>query len=289
MSYQKIKAYYRLTKPGVLYGNVLTTVAGFLFASQGNINSALFMAAIIGTSLVIASACVINNYLDQDIDSKMERTKSRPLIAGEVSGRGAVIFSIILGVLGVFILYTWVNLLVTVVGVLGFIVYVVFYGMLSKRMSIHGTLVGSVSGAAPIIAGYLAVTGSVDVTALILFAILFLWQMPEFYSISIFRQKEYKKAKVPVISVVKGIDHTKKQIFAYIVLFSLAVLCLYIVGSTGYVYLTVVSGLCIYWLWLSYKSIASKQDITWSRKIFKHSLVVLLVFSLLISVDHWLP
>ncbi len=273
----------------MLYGNVLTAAAGFLLASRGNVDWLLFISVIIGTSLVIASACVMNNYLDQDIDKKMERTKKRPLIAGEVSGVGAVIFSVVLGIVGTMILYVWVNVLVVVIGLLGFVTYVVLYGMLSKRMSIHGTLVGSVSGAAPILAGYVAVVDRIDLGALILFVILFLWQMPEFYAIAVYRRQEYKAAGVPVISVVKGIDHTKRQILLYLVAFTLAILALPVAGYVGYTYLLCMTALCLYWVWLGAKGLAIKNNDDWGRKVFRHSLVVLLVFSLLISVDAWLP
>ncbi len=284
-----VKAFYRLTKPGVLYGNVLTAAAGFLLASEGVIDTRLFIATITGTTLVIASACVLNNFLDQDIDQLMERTKKRPLITGDVRGRDAVIFLVVLGISGILVLYAWVNWLVVVVGLTGFLVYVVLYGMLSKRLSIHGTLVGSVSGAAPILAGYVAVTDAIDLGALLVFVILFLWQMPEFYSIAIYRRDEYKAAGVPVISVVKGIQHTKRQIFAYLLAFTVSVVLLTAAGYTGYVYLVVMTALCIYWLWLGTKSLNTKDNDFWSRKVFRHSLVVLLAFSLLISVDAWLP
>ncbi len=289
MSKGTISAYYRLTKPGVLYGNVLTAAAGFLLASKGSVDWQLFAATLIGTTLVIASACVINNFLDQDIDQKMERTKTRPLIAGEVSGRGAVIFSIVLGVLGLAILYAWVNMLVVAIGLAGFITYVVLYGMLSKRLSIHGTLVGSVSGAAPILAGYVAVTNDIDLGAVILFVILFLWQMPEFYSIAVYRRKEYEAAGVPVITVVRGVEHTKKHIMVYLVAFAAAALSLAFAGYAGYVYLVSMAALCLYWLWLGVQGFRAANAAVWARRIFRHSLIVLLAFSLLISINAWLP
>ena len=283
------KALYRLTKPGVLYGNVLTAAAGFLLASKGSIDWWLFLATIVGTTLVIAAACVLNNFLDQDIDSKMERTKKRPLIAGEVSGHGALIFCLILFISGFLILLLWANYLVVAIGLAGFVTYVWLYGALSKRRSVHGTLVGSVSGAAPILAGYCAVTNDIDVGAALLFTILFIWQMPEFYSIAIYRRSEYKKAGIPVISVVKGVEYTKVQIFLYLIAFTASVLLLTVAGYTGYTYLVVMSVLCAYWLWLGWKSFSAKDDNHWSRKVFHHSLIVLLAFSFLISVDSWLP
>ncbi|MCA9332055.1 heme o synthase [Candidatus Saccharibacteria bacterium] len=285
----RIRAYYQLTKPGVLYGNVITAGAGFLFASGQTINWWLFVATIVGTTLVIASACVLNNFLDQDIDQVMSRTKKRPLIAGEVSGREAVIFAILLGVSGVVVLYLWVSWLVVALGLTGYFVYVVLYGMLSKRLSIHGTLVGSVSGAIPILAGYVAVSNRIDLGAMLVFAILFLWQMPEFYSIAVYRRGEYKAAKVPVMSVIKGIQSTKRQVLVYIILFTVVALLLAFTGYAGYTYLVIMMSLCVYWIRLGIISLKTNNDQLWSRRVFRHSLIILLAFSMLISVEAWLP
>lgn len=284
-----IMRYYSLTKPGVTYGNAITAVAGFIYASQGNISWLTFTALSVGITFVIASACVLNNYLDQDIDSLMERTKKRAIVAGEVRGSNAVIFSIVLGVIGILLLLAYTNLLTTAVAIAGFIVYVVLYGMLSKRLSIHGTLVGSVSGAAPILAGYTAVTNQIDAGAIILFLILFFWQMPEFYSIAIYRRKEYQKAGVPVMTVVKGVKSTKLQIYTYTVAFVVTTLLLSVYSYAGRSYLLVMLLMGLYWLWLASKGLKTADDEAWSRRMFKFSIQVLLVFCLMISLDPWLP
>ncbi|MDQ3064887.1 MAG: heme o synthase [bacterium] len=283
------RAYYRLIKPRVMYGNLITTVAGFLFAANGNINWSLFAATIIGTSLVISSACVINNYLDQDIDALMDRTKSRPLITGQVSGQAAIIFGTALGLIGLAILILLTNLLVTVIGILGWIVYVWLYGALGKRKSVHGTLVGSISGAAPILAGYVAVTNSLDVTGALLFAILFFWQMPEFYSISIFRRNEYAKANIPVSAVVRGVPATKRQIFAFTLLTVICSLLLIINGPAGWIYFVVMLALGIRWLQLAAEGLITRDDSAWARRNFNYSLIYLVIFSLIISINPWLP
>ena len=287
----KIKTYYSLTKPGVLYGNALTAAAGFLLASgnAGVFDFWLFVALCVGSTLIIASACVLNNFLDQDIDKKMARTKKRALVQGEIQGRNAVIFSILLGAIGLLILMFFTNLPVVLIGIGGFVVYVVFYGMLSKRLSIHGTLVGSVSGAAPILAGYVAVAGVVDLGAVLVFLVLFLWQMPEFYSIAVYRQKEYAAAGVPVMSVVKGIKNTKIQIFIYTILFVISTLLLGAFHYTGITYLVIMGILGIYWIWLGLKGLNVADSDAWARKMFRFSLIILLVFCGLISVDALLP
>lgn len=281
--------YYSLVKPGVLYGNAITAVAGFLLASQGAIDWGSFVALTIGSTLIIASACALNNYLDQDIDSKMARTKTRAIVAGKVKGSHAVILSALLGLLGLAILIAYTNWLVVVIGLVGFVDYVVFYGMLSKRLSYHGTLVGSISGAVPVLAGYVAVTGTIDIGAVLVFAVLFLWQMPEFYSIAIYRQKEYKAAGVPVISVVKGIDATRVHIFVYTALFVISTLLLTYFAITGTVYFVAMALLGGYWLWLAAKGLRAKDADVWARRMFRFSLIILLAFCFLISVDAWLP
>ncbi len=279
----------KLTKPGVMLGNLITTIAGFLFASNGHINWLLFVTTTSGTALVISSACVINNYLDQDIDSKMERTKNRPLVSGEVKPNLALLFGVVIGVLGILTLILWTNWLVVGVGVFGFITYVWLYGALGKRRSVHGTLVGSVSGAAPILAGYVAATNSLDATALILFLILFFWQMPEFYSISIYRKKEYAAAGVPVSSVVRGVAVTKSQIYMYTVLTVISILALALMSSASTMYFIIMLALSLYWLKVTFEGTSTKNDNVWAKRNFRMSLVLLVVFSILISINPYLP
>ena len=286
-----IKDYYQLTKPGVLYGNVMTAVSGFLMACGyfKTFDAVLFAATIIGMTLVIASACVLNNVLDRDIDSVMERTKTRGVASGKIKPGPAVIFSAILGISGTAILALWVNWLVVAIGLAGFIVYVWLYGALSKRKSIHGTAVGSVSGAAPILAGYVAVSGAIDIAAVLLFLLLFFWQFPEFYSIAIYRRKEYKAAKVPVMTVIKGVKNTKIQIFIYTIAFVITSLSLSILGYTGWVYFIVMAALGVKWISLGYQGLSAKNSEAWARSMFHFSLIVLLALSAILPIGTVLP
>ncbi len=286
-----IKKYYSLTKPHVTYGNVLTTAAGFFLAAGyfKTFNPWLFLVTIVGTTLVIASACVLNNYLDQDIDKIMERTKTRAVASGAIAGKNAVLFSAVLGVGGVVMLILWTNLLLVSIGVIGYVTYVWLYGALSKRRSIHGTLVGSISGAMPILAGYTAVSDRIDTAAILVFLILFFWQFPEFYSIAIYRRKEYKAAKIPVMSVVKGVASTKIQIFMYTILFVVASLLLTAFGYTGWIYFVIMLILGVYWIYLGAKGLRAKNSDAWARKMFHFALTMLLVFSFMVSVGALLP
>ncbi|MEX2014704.1 MAG: heme o synthase [Candidatus Saccharimonadales bacterium] len=282
--------YYQLAKPGVLYGNVLTALAGFLLACGyfETFDLVLFAATIAGMTLVIASACVLNNVFDRDIDKAMERTKNRGVASGQVDVKPATIFSAVLGILGIIILALGVNWLVVGIGVAGFIVYVWLYGTLSKRRSIHGTAMGSISGAAPILAGYVAVSGEIDTAAVLLFFALFFWQFPEFYSIAIYRKKEYAKAKIPVMTVIKGVSSTKIQIFIYTIAFVVTSLLLSVFGYVSWLYFAVMAASGLYWIRLGAQGLTTKNNEAWAKKMFRYSLAILLIFSFMISVDNFI-
>jgi len=285
---QKIRTYYLLTKPGIIYGNVFTTIAGFLLASRGHVNLGLFLATLFGVSLVIASACVLNNYIDRNIDKKMERTKKRALVTHAVSPANAIIFAIILGVLGFTDLILFTNFLTFFIGLVGFVDYLVLYG-LSKRWSVHGTVIGSISGATPIAAGYTAVTNRFDMGALILFSIMVFWQMPHFYAIAMYRIKDYAAAGLPVLPVKKGISSTKLQIFFYLIAFILATALLTPTGLTGNIFLIVVGILGITWVGFDIQGFMTTNNSRWARKMFFFSLIAVMVLCIGISVDAFLP
>ncbi|HLS63583.1 MAG TPA: heme o synthase [Ruania sp.] len=286
----RLGRYYSLTKPGVLYGNVLTAAAGFFLASgRGTPTLWLFLALMVGTTLIIAAACVLNNVLDRDIDQRMERTSTRATVTGSIPARNAVVFSVVMGLVGLAILVIGTNPLVVATGIGGFITYVWLYGALSKRRSLHGTLVGSVSGAAPILAGYLAVSGRLDAGAAVAFAMLFLWQMPEFYSIAIYRREEYARAGVPVISVVKGDRTTAVHILAYTVAFVVVTLLLPVFGYVGVVYTVVMAALGLWWIYLGVLGLRAAEPATWARRMFRFSMVMILALCVMVSVGPFLP
>ncbi len=282
------KHYYLLAKPGMVYGNTISAIAGFLFASKGNFNLILFVTTILGISLVIASACVFNNYLDREIDKKMLRTSKRPLVMGSISPLHALIYGTILAILGFGLLLIFTNLLTLALGFIGWFFYVAIYGFV-KRRSTFGTLVGSVSGSMPLVGGYCAVTNQFDTAALLLFIIMTIWQMPHFYAIAIYRLADYKKAGLPVLPVVKGTNITKVDIIIYVLAFLVASYLLFFYHYAGYIYLIIMLGLGLYWLRLSTIGLHTSNDELWGRSVFKFSLIILLVFCVLLSFSYWLP
>lgn len=282
----------KLTKPGILASNALTVPAGFFvatFAYNQPINWLLFLAVMLGSTLIIAAACVLNNYLDQDIDRVMGRTKNRPLVSGQIKPNVALIFSVILGLAGVAVLYLWVNMAVLLAGIIGFVTYVWLYGAWTKRQSVHGTLVGSISGAIPILSGYLAVSNQLDLGGILVFLVLFLWQQPEFYAISIYRKQEYQAANIPLISIVKGIPHTQKEIVGYIMAFALVNIALSVFGYAGWTYAIVMTIFCLLWIGFGLQKRGQLADDKWARAMFRYAMYAILIVCLLLPISPLLP
>jgi protoheme IX farnesyltransferase len=283
-----LKLYYQLTKPGIVYSNVMAAAAGFLFAARWHISVALAVGVLVGTAFVIAAACVCNNYLDQRIDRKMERTKQRGIAAGKITGMTALPYAAILGMIGFASLAWLTNALTFTLGCVAFFFYVVVYGF-AKRRSVHGTLVGTIPGALPPVAGYTAVTGHLDASAVIIFLIMVCWQMSHFYAIAIRRRDDYAAAGIPVRPVVKGIRNTKIHMLVYVTLFILACVALTIRGGTGYVFLVGMTGVGIYWLGRGIRGFRTTDDRKWAGSMFGLSFVVLLTFCGLLAVGSLLP
>jgi protoheme IX farnesyltransferase len=276
-----LKKYYRLTKPGIIYGNILTCAAGFVIAYKHPFNFSLFILVLLSTSLVIGSACVLNNIIDIDIDSKMTRTNKRALVEGKIKIKNAYIFATVLGILGFLILLFQINITTFIVGLIAFIDYVVIYGYV-KRNSIYGTLVGTVAGSASIVAGYTAATNELNACALILFLIMTFWQMPHFYAIAIYRKKDYRQANIPVMPIIKGNKRTKIEIIFYSFCFLISLISLRIFGYVDNYFIIVVGIISIYWLIFGLNGVNSKNIDIWARKMFKLSLLVLLVLCIMI-------
>ena len=280
-----IKQYLQVTKPGIIFGNLISVVGGFLLASKGSIDYPLFLATLLGVSLVVASGCVFNNYIDRDIDKKMERTKNRVLVRGLIAPSVSLVYATILGIAGFALLYIAANPLAMWLAVMGFVVYVGIYSLYMKRHSVYGTLIGSLSGAAPPVIGYCAVTNEFDAGALILLAIFSLWQMPHSYAIAIFRFKDYQAANIPVLPVVKGISVAKNHITLYILAFMIATLMLTLVGYAGYKYLIVAAAVSVWWLGMALRGYKTENDSVWARKLFVFSIIAITSLSVMMAVD----
>ncbi len=275
--------YYLLTKPGIVMGNLVTFAAGFLLAAKGTIDFSLFFLALLGLALVMASACVFNNYIDRHLDKKMRRTQSRALVTGMISGRRALFFATFLGLLGAATLYIYTNPLTLLIAAVGFFIYVVLYS-LWKRHTIYGTAIGSIAGAVPPVVGYCAAGNHFDLGALILFAMMVLWQMPHFFSIAIYHLADYTAAAIPVLPVKKGLLRTKIHMTLYIAAFIAAAALLTLFQYTGYTYLIVATSIGLLWLGLCCKGFTTTSDTLWARQMFRLSLLLIMAVSLTIPL-----
>lgn len=278
-----LRAYYAALKPERTYANVMTTGAGFLFASGWHGHWLLLLYTLLGTTLVVMSACAVNNVTDRRIDAQMPRTKERATVTGEVSARKLVFIAVVFGLVGFAILAVHVNWLTTLLGAIAYVDYTVLYGW-SKRTTPWSTLIGTISGAVPMVAGYTAVTNQFDYVALLLGLVMVFWQMVHFYAIAIFRRSDYAAGKLPVWAVRYGVKNTQVWMLVYTVLYLLAVIALAAWGSTGWIFLGVVGVLGLYWFYLGLKGFASVKPEKWARSMFGFSLVNLLVLSVVLAV-----
>lgn len=291
-----IRTYALLAKPGIVFGNLATTIAAFLLASYttspGKVDWGLLEMTALGLAGVIGSACVFNNAIDRQADQLMARTKSRALAAGSVSLQSALFFAVVLGSIGLALLAFYANLLAAGIAVFGFFVYVAMYSFWKYRTA-YATLVGSVAGALPPVIGYCAASRCLDVGAALLFLILVLWQMPHFFAIALYRSEEYAAASIPVWPLEKGTRKTKIQMLLYTAAFLAAAPLLSVCGYTGRIYLIASLVLGLAWLLLcarGFKAQSGKpsekpNEKQWARQMFFLSLAVVMALSLLLALD----
>jgi protoheme IX farnesyltransferase len=278
-----IRAYYRLSKPGIIYGNLISALAGYFFASRLSIVLVQLVSLLFGFAWVIASACTVNNLYDRDIDQKMQRTRKRPSVTGEISEKNAVIFAVVMLAAGLTVLYLGTNLLTAATALCGFLIYTSAY-TISKKKTPHSTIIGAFAGATPIIGGYLAYVGHFDLAVWLIGLLMFVWQMPHFYAIAIYREKEYRAANVPSLPITAGQRTGVYAILLYSALFLLTTLLIYVyVRQSIYILAIGVAGLG--WFGFNLRGLKFSKTKTWARKSFRLSLIVMLVMSLSLAIS----
>jgi len=273
-----LKDFLALIKVGIVNSNAMTTFTGLWLALHFSgahflDNIDLILVTLIGSSLIVAGSCSLNNYIDRDIDHLMERTKGRPTVTGRVQpGKVALMSFLLIGAGTAFLLTT--TLTAAVIGIIGVFSYVVLYTMWSKRQYVSNTIVGSISGAVPPLIGWAAVDANLDVMAWMLFAIVFVWQPPHFYALAMRRVEEYRAAGIPMLPVVKGFKATKRSIFLWVA----ALLPLpFFLPSLGISFIILATVLNIGWLALGIYGLKLKDDIKWAKMMFIYSLQYLTV------------
>jgi heme o synthase len=281
---ESIVAYFQLTKPRIIELLLITTVPTMFLAKRGLPSPWLVTTTLLGGSLSAASANVINCYLDRDIDAAMRRTRRRPLPTHQVAPLDALRFGLVLGVAGFVWLWATVNLLSAALATGAILFYVFVYTIGLKRRSTQNIVIGGAAGAVPVLVGWAAVTGRIEVPALVLFAIIFYWTPPHFWALSLRYKDDYEAAGVPMLPVVRGAKETSHQILYYTLLLVSVTLLLYPAGRMGIIYLVtaVVLGAAFVWraagLW---REVSGKRAI----RLFSFSNQYLALLFLAMAVD----
>ena len=242
--------YVELTKPGIALAVLVTNFAGMWLAAGPTLAPAQIVATLLGTWLAAAAAGALNNYIDRDIDPLMRRTARRATAAGRVAPQHVLLFGLGLAALSFLVLAIGSNLFAASLAQGTIYFYVVIYSLWLKRRSDLCTEIGGVAGALPPVIGWAAVTGSVELPALLLFLILFIWQPPHFWVLALLRAGEYEKAGIPMLPVTAGPFVTKAKILLYTAALIPATLALFYTGLVGTRYLAVAMvATLVYLLW----------------------------------------
>ncbi len=281
---ESIAAYFQLTKPRIIELLLITTVPTMFLAERGIPSPWLVATTLFGGSLSAASANVINCYLDRDIDAAMRRTRRRPLPTHQVAPLDALRFGLVLGVAGFVWLWATVNLLSAVLATGAILFYVFVYTMGLKRRSTQNIVIGGAAGAVPVLVGWAAVTGRVELPALVLFAIIFYWTPPHFWALSLRYKDDYEAAGVPMLPVVRGAKETSQQILYYTLLLVSVTLLLYPAGRMGIIYLVAAVGLGAAFVW---RAVSLRRDVSGKRaiRLFSFSNQYLALLFLAVAVD----
>ena len=284
-----IKDLLALCKLKVVSLILLTAVVGMLLAVPYVPNLLLIVIASIGISLSAMSAAVFNHIIDEKIDLQMSRTDRRPLPKGKVTRNQALIWGLFLGLVGIALLFFFVNALTAVLTFLSLIGYAVFYTMYLKHATPQNIVIGGAAGAAPPVLGWTSVAGSQGIEyALLLFLIVFIWTPPHFWALAIHRRDEYKKAQVPMLPVTHGLEFTRVQILLYTVLLLLVTLLPYLTGMSGVIYLISAATLGALFLGYSVKIFLEPDNPRIAFKTFKYSVNYLMILFVALLIDHYL-
>ncbi len=285
----RLQQYLALTKPRVNTLIVFCAVIGmFLAVPQGLPPMATVLAATVGIALVAGAAAAINCLVERTVDALMARTRARPTARGELGMRETLVFSAIVGGIGLVILHQLVNPLTMWLTFATFIGYAVVYTVLLKPMTPQNIVIGGASGAMPPVLGWAAVTGEISHDALILFLIIFAWTPPHFWALALYRTKEYARAGLPMLPVTHGPEYTRLHVLLYTLILLGVSLLPFATRMSGWIYLA--SSLALGGVFLAY---AIRLNIRYSddlaRRTFRYSILYLSALFAALLVDHYLP
>lgn len=279
--------YLELTKPIVVALMILTSVIGMFLSVPGMVPWEILVFGNLGIALCAGSAAAVNHLVDQRIDLVMARTKNRPIAQGRLATRDAIIFALVLGVMGTAILLIWTNQLTVWLTLASLFGYAFVYTMYLKRATPQNIVIGGLAGAAPPLLGWTAVTNSLDPNGLLLALIIFVWTPPHFWALAIHRRDDYAKVGIPMLPVTHGIEFTRLNILLYTILLIIVSLLPFVVGMMGVLYLVgalVLGGGFLYWSIILYRG----NNKLAPMETFKYSSIYLMTLFLVMLIDHYL-
>lgn len=284
--YEVIQSYVQLTKPRIIVLLLVTTGAAVFLAAEGRVDPVLLIATLIGGWLAAASANTINCLYDRDIDLIMERTSLRPLPSGRVRVRDAVLFAASLAALSFVVLTTFANVTAALLAQSGIVFYVLVYTHWLKRHTTQNIVIGGAAGAIPPLVGWAAVTGGLNGSAWVLFAIVFLWTPPHFWALAIYIRDEYAEVSVPMLPVVEGNEITAKQIWVYTwLMLASTVLLIYPLGVCGALYGLVAIALSVPFVKKAWQLLGDPENTEVARSLFKYSILYMMLLCVGMAVD----
>jgi len=282
----RLYQYFQLTKPRVVSLIVFCAVIGMFLAVPGAVPPVVLVAATTGIALIAGAAAAVNCLVEQKIDAVMARTRGRPLPRGEVNSRQTLLFSGVIGGIGLSLLYWFVNPLTMWLTLATFVGYAIIYTIFLKPATPQNIVIGGASGAMPPILGWAAATGEVTSEALLLFLIIFVWTPPHFWSLALYRTKEYAKVGMPMLPVTHGPEYTRLQILLYTILLFGVTLLPYVIQMSGLIYLAcavVLSGVFLAYAVRMYRAYSDKL----AHKTFRYSIWYLSALFAALLIDHY--
>ncbi|MDG2024657.1 MAG: heme o synthase [Actinomycetota bacterium] len=277
-------AFVMLTKPRIIELLLITTVPSMIVAKGGMPDLWLVVVTVVGGTLAAGGANTFNMFIDRDIDQLMKRTQGRPLVTGAVSPRAALLFGFALEIAAFVLFVTWVNLLSALLAVGACLFYVFVYSLWLKRTSKQNIVIGGAAGAAPALIGWAAVTGSLALSPVLLFAIIFFWTPPHFWALAIKYADDYEAASVPMLPVVVSTRGTAIQMFGYSIVVIAFSLWFHLEAETSFLYLAVALVFGLLFLWRTI-GLLRRPDAVQAMKVFTFSIVYLGALFIAIAID----
>lgn len=282
---QYIKDYTTLTKPKVNLLLVITALSAIFLASDNFPSIQVLIAVIIGGTLASGGAGAINHSIDKEIDNTMKRTSERPVAGERISRFNALLFGIVLNLASFIILTYLTNMLAAMMAISGTLFYVLIYSIWLKKKTYHNIVIGGAAGCFPPLVGWSAVTGDLSLSAWYLFAIIFFWTPPHFWALAMLMKDDYSKANIPMLPSVVGIKATFKPMTLHTVTLILLTLVMTFVNSKlSYIYFFSCLFIGTYYLFLTYR-LCKYYDRQNNLKIYKFSLLYMMLFSVIVIVD----